>query len=285
MTIILFFGKPGCINNEKQKTWLTDAGHSVEDISILSHPWTKETLRPFFGEMPVSEWFNPTAPAITRGGFNPDTCTEDQALNAMISDKLLIKRPLMEIEGEKIVGFSPVDLDIKIGGLAITLGNRGMTIASTDMTTCPHTGSDANCDTKANVPEANWSVWLREGRQYFKAGSGEKSRFNNAILYNLLAMSFEKFVMAILGYHLSLPINHTFTDLIYSLEKFYPLDTETRNTLLKLETIQEICSFEDCMRADVSDEDIRIMRETIRKFDVMASDVCVKANAPKMVFA
>lgn len=140
------------------------------------------------------------------------------------------------------------------------------------------------CDKDVSEPEAHWSVWLREGRQYFKAGSGEKGRFNNAVLYNLLAMAFEKFVMAILGFHLSLPINHTFTDLIYSLEKYYPLDAETRETLLKLETKQEICSFEDCMRADVSDEDIGIMRETIRKFDAMASDVCIKAKAPKMVF-
>lgn len=139
-------------------------------------------------------------------------------------------------------------------------------------------------DKETAEPEAHWSIWLREGRQYFRAGSGEKGRFNNAVLYNLLAMAFEKFVMAILGYHLSLPINHTFTDLIYSLEKFYPLDAETRETLLNLETKQEICSFEDCMRADVSDEDIGIMRETIRKFDAMASDVCIKDNAPKMVF-
>lgn len=140
-------------------------------------------------------------------------------------------------------------------------------------------------DKEIAEPEAHWSIWLREGRQYFKAGSGEKGRFNNAILYNLLAMAFEKFVMAILGYHLSLPINHTFTDLIYSLEKFYPLDAETRDILLKLETKQEICSFEDCMRVEVSDEDIGIMRETIRKFDAMASEVCIKAKAPIMVFA
>jgi hypothetical protein len=144
--------------------------------------------------------------------------------------------------------------------------------------------SGKKSDKKTGEPEAHWSIWLREGRQYFRAGSGEKGRFNNAVLYNLLAMAFEKFIMAILGFHLSLPINHTFTDLIYSLEKFYPLDAETKEILLKLETKQEICSFEDCMRADVSDEDIGIMRETIRKFDTMASDVCIKANAPKLIF-
>lgn len=47
-------------------------------------------------------------------------------------------------------------------------------------------------------------------------------------------MSFEKFVMAILGYNLSMPVNHTFTDLVYSLEKLYPLDSDLRKTVLRL---------------------------------------------------
>ena len=63
-------------------------------------------------------------------------------------------------------------------------------------------------------PETNWSIWLREAHQYLKAGKNEKKRFDNSILYNLLAMSLEKFVMAILGYNLMLPVNHKFTDLV-----------------------------------------------------------------------
>ncbi len=97
-------------------------------------------------------------------------------------------------------------------------------------------------------------------------------------------MSLEKFVMAILGYNLSMPVNHTFTDLIYSLEKLYPLDTDLKKTILKLETKQEICSFEDYVRTDISDEDIIILREAVKQFEKIAAEVCVYEKAPGILF-
>lgn len=139
-------------------------------------------------------------------------------------------------------------------------------------------------DLEIKKSEASWSTWLREGRQYLKAGKGGKNKFNNSILYNLLAMSLEKFVMAILGYNLSMPVNHTFTDLIYSLEKLYPLDTDLKKTILKLETKQEICSFEDYVRTDISDEDIIILREAVKQFEKIAAEVCVYEKAPGILF-
>lgn len=281
MAVIKFFGKPGCINNEKQKKLLREAGHELEDINILNHSWTKDYLRSFFGSEPVSSWFNITAPAITRGGFKAEECSEEEAISAMIKDRLLIKRPLMEIGNERFFGFSPVLLETKIGGIAEAVEKTGSTIGSLDMTACPHTDSTNNC----NQPEPSWSVWLREGRQYLRAGSGKKNIFNNSILYNLLAMSLEKFVMALLGYNMAMPVNHTFTDLLYSLEKIYPLDSGLRETVLKLETKQEICSFEDYVRTEISDEDIIIMRKTIKKFEEMANQVCIKATAPRILFA
>lgn len=133
---------------------------------------------------------------------------------------------------------------------------------------------------KQNRKEESWRFWLREGNQYMKAGSGGKGRFNNTLRYNLLAMAFEKFVMAMLSYHMSLPLNHTFTDLIEALEKFHPLDLETKAVLLELEKKQEICSFEDVVTADVTDGDIRLMTETIGRFEVMAMDICPPDQAP-----
>ena len=49
MANVTFYEKPGCRNNTKQKILLLAAGHNLEAKSLLTEPWTPETLRPFFG--------------------------------------------------------------------------------------------------------------------------------------------------------------------------------------------------------------------------------------------
>lgn len=106
MATIHFFCKLGCINNNKQKRLLKDAGHSVMDYDILHFEFNKETLRSFFGDKPVTYWFNPTAPAIKNGEVHPEKMGEEEALQAMIQDRLLIKRPLIQIGSERFCGFT-----------------------------------------------------------------------------------------------------------------------------------------------------------------------------------
>ena len=62
----------------------------------------------------------------------------------------------------------------------------------------------------------NWKTWLKNGDQYLKAATpkAKKSRFGTDIRYNLLGMSLEGYIMAILDYHGTLPDNHTFIDLM-----------------------------------------------------------------------
>lgn len=49
MSTILFYEKPGCSNNSRQKAQLAAAGHTVIAKSLLTEPWTRERLRQFFG--------------------------------------------------------------------------------------------------------------------------------------------------------------------------------------------------------------------------------------------
>ncbi len=142
--------------------------------------------------------------------------------------------------------------------------------------------TEKQTDTRGNPreKEETWQIWLKEGRQYMKAGRGDKGRFNTTIRYNLLAMAFEKFVMAILMYHMALPMNHTFTDLIEALETVHPLDPETKAVLLGLEKRQEICSFEDSVTTEITDLDIALMSETIARFETLALEICPVQKAP-----
>ncbi|MGB3405573.1 MAG: hypothetical protein WBA77_23020 [Microcoleaceae cyanobacterium] len=79
MATIIFYEKPGCKNNTKQKILLQTAGHQLKVKNLLTEAWTAEKLRPFFGSLPVIEWFNRIAPRILSGEINPVELDEDTA--------------------------------------------------------------------------------------------------------------------------------------------------------------------------------------------------------------
>ena len=129
MTTVRFFEKTGCGGNARQKALLRASGHAVEALDIREQPWTAETLRPFFGDHPVAEWFNPNAPGVKSGEVVPGDHDETSALALMLADPLLIRRPLMEAAGEKRFGFKPDAVRAWIGLIED---------APTDVETCRH---------------------------------------------------------------------------------------------------------------------------------------------------
>lgn len=105
MTTVVFYEKPGCGTNARQKRRLEEAGHRVEARSLLAEPWTGARLRSFFGPTPVAAWFNPTAPRIKAGAVKPEALDADAAIALMLDDPLLIRRPLVEADGMRCAGF------------------------------------------------------------------------------------------------------------------------------------------------------------------------------------
>ena len=135
MAHIIFYEKPGCINGEKQKKVLLQAGNSLESRNILTTPWTREKLLPFVEGKSAGVIMNPTAPAVKSGAIVPRELTFEEAIFLMCKDPLLIKRPLIEVEGRCLQGFDH-------GGLQKYLGNwKGLE----DLITCPRLHS-ASCD-------------------------------------------------------------------------------------------------------------------------------------------
>ncbi len=115
MAQVTFYEKPGCVNNTRQKALLLAAGHTVEARNLLTEPWTAARLREFFGTRPVAEWFNRSAPAVSAGRVVPEQMDETQALALMVRDPLLIRRPLIEVEGQRSVGFEAQDIMVLLG--------------------------------------------------------------------------------------------------------------------------------------------------------------------------
>lgn len=120
MATVTFYEKPGCANNTRQKVLLAASGHTVWAKNLLTEPWTPERLRPFFGQLPVAEWFNLSAPRIRDGGLDYAALSEAEALALMVREPLLIRRPLMLAEGECLAGFDPEVVAAWIGLAALT---------------------------------------------------------------------------------------------------------------------------------------------------------------------
>ena len=115
MAAIVFYEKPGCSNNTRQKQVLSQSGHDVVALDIRVQAWTSATLRPFFGDRPVAEWFNRAAPRVKSGAVVPEQIPAEEALAEMCLDPLLIRRPLMECDGSRMVGFDETAVAAWVG--------------------------------------------------------------------------------------------------------------------------------------------------------------------------
>jgi nitrogenase-associated protein len=115
MAKVIFYEKPGCGGNARQKALLIASGHELEVRNLLTERWTETSLRPFFGSKPLPEWFNVSSPRMKSGAVKPDELTPDAALAMMIADPLLIRRPLMQVAERRESGFDHAKVDAWIG--------------------------------------------------------------------------------------------------------------------------------------------------------------------------
>jgi len=137
MGLLLFFEKPGCRTNRRQKERLTSAGISFRSVNILQEPWTRSRLYDFFSGLSVDQWFNQNAPDIKTGKININEFDEDSAISAMLKDPLLIKRPLFEYGQARWSGFDTDKLK-DLFGIDITL-------EAEIPTGCSHSSGEQKC--------------------------------------------------------------------------------------------------------------------------------------------
>ncbi|WP_163717901.1 ArsC/Spx/MgsR family protein [Mangrovibacterium lignilyticum] len=145
MAKIMFFEKTGCINNTKQKKILTLAGHEVEAINLLHHPWTETELLSFFGLLEIKDWFNQNAPAVASGELDPESFNKESALEALLANPILIKRPLMIVGDERFVGFDPTKLDALIGIKEVE-NAEAQNLLSQNLSVCAQKDRGYKCD-------------------------------------------------------------------------------------------------------------------------------------------
>lgn len=112
---VTFYEKPGCAGNRRQKALLESAGVEYTAKSILGTEWTKEKLEEFFAELEKEEIYNRSAPKIKSGEIDVERLSKEQLIAKMIEEPILIKRPLIEIDGDKVCGFDIPTLNTLLG--------------------------------------------------------------------------------------------------------------------------------------------------------------------------
>ncbi|MDM5270808.1 arsenate reductase family protein [Sulfurovum sp. zt1-1] len=140
MKLIIFYEKPGCITNNKQKSSLRNAGCMVIGRSLLDHQMSHEELYTYLEKRPVKEWFNPNAPAVKNGEIDPNSYTEEEALDLLFHHPILIRRPLISVDGRRMCGF---DKSVIEGILELSLEINRVEECTSD-TACPPPVSSAS---------------------------------------------------------------------------------------------------------------------------------------------
>ncbi|GGC00481.1 hypothetical protein GCM10011352_28290 [Marinobacterium zhoushanense] len=135
MAQVVFYEKPGCINNRKQKQLLEQAGHQLDVRNLLVSAWTPQSLRPFLGSEPAG-WINKSHPDLKAGKLALDLDDPDAVLAQLCADPLLIRRPLMQFGGHCLQGFDAEQVDRMIGLTQLPEG---------DIETCPKSHTQVPC--------------------------------------------------------------------------------------------------------------------------------------------
>ena len=148
MATVIFYEKPGCAGNARQKTVLEASGHTVLTRDILKTAWTRQQLLSFLNPLPISDWFNRNAPLVKNGAINPDSFDAfDVAtvLDMLIGNPLLIRRPLLDVDGVRRAGFDIQAIHAWIGLPAAMLADP----SPDRLETCLHGHDDHRCEAPA----------------------------------------------------------------------------------------------------------------------------------------
>jgi len=124
-------------------------------------------------------------------------------------------------------------------------------------------------------------TWLEKGEKYLASvkDTSKPPKFSPVIQYNLIAMAFESYAMAILDYHKQLPDNHTFTDLLDALDKVIHIDIALRNAIIRHENTQMLCPVIEYSRSEPTFEEVMEFRGTIVSIAEIAKNLINQNHA------
>jgi nitrogenase-associated protein len=140
---IVFWEKPGCMGNARQRALLVAGGHDVQARSLPDHAWTREELLGFLEGLAVPDWFNTGAGRIKSGEIVPGDLNAEEAIALLVGDPILVRRPLLEIGQARRAGWDLEWIEACAGPLSES--DRIRRVRSEDLSACPGDSGGRRC--------------------------------------------------------------------------------------------------------------------------------------------
>lgn len=131
-----------------------------------------------------------------------------------------------------------------------------------------------------SIPE--WRKYFRDGSQYAvtaEKGMKNMKKFTPEILFNIIAMAIEKYIMAVMLKKGNLPEGHTLTDLIHALGKITMINSSIKEDIKFMESFQEICSIDECKYVKPDKDAICRMLNVCSQIEKLAASLLPDMNS------
>ena len=116
---MLFLCYPKCSTCRKAQTWLDGRGSAYTLRDIKEHRPTAEELRTWWKKsgLPLKKFFNTSGLQYKALGLKDKLSgmTEEEQIALLVSDGMLVKRPILVGEDFVLVGFREAEWEQKLG--------------------------------------------------------------------------------------------------------------------------------------------------------------------------
>ena len=124
---------------------------------------------------------------------------------------------------------------------------------------------------------SDWEEFYRDGKSFHKRtrmSINQSQIFTPTLIQNLAAMSIEKYFMAIFMSRGFLPRNHTMFDLVEEIKQIVPIAPGLEETLLYMDSLQQICSIDNIKITLPKKEDVPQFLAAVDQVEFLADTLC-----------
>ncbi len=114
--------------------------------------------------------------------------------------------------------------------------------------------------------------FVSEGCQYLKTarnGSKRKRIFNNELIFNLIGLSVEKFLVGLCMHRGHMPMDHTLAGIVSETNQICPMEDSLVEAIRMMDRVQDLCSLDvnpQCIVSDLQIENLLAMNEQVASF-------------------
>lgn len=107
--MVVFYWYPKCSTCRKAKKFLDEHGITYKEVNMIEHVPTKYQMTTWMDEShyPVRRYFNTSGQLYRASDLKDrlDTMSREEVVEALISDGMMIRRPILAVEDAVVFGF------------------------------------------------------------------------------------------------------------------------------------------------------------------------------------